>query len=1286
MLLNRCMRFLILLVVCCLLTVFTNSSVHAQDAPTKDGRTSRQLFVGPRSSPFEPPEESDTIFIVDDASGLDTDCSFRSEGPLIFEIEIERYIGDFEKLKSQGLLPETVELKMPAFDVDVNGGDEEAQPERDRVSFNGNTVPNEYLTGDNDIWILNDFEIPIDWVNFPESDPGDGGTVNPGVNTIQIDIDTANIDEVWCTAIDWASLSIELPRPILFVHGTNSAPEIWDSLWIPRIEALGLPTDSIDVGKFDTFGQNARKIATRVERLQKRWGIEKLNIVSHSKGGTDSRHYAEDHDTVDLLIQLGTPNGGTPIADLGQAAAVTFLGAGIPILVDLEAPALAQQTVTYMSTLYNPWHGANPNTTYIALAGDYRFGGWGILDNTTATLFLGRNDLVVPVWSVHNLDFTRNFTFNSEGNNKQAQHTSLHNSNSIYNLLYSTLIKARSSRVVEQSSRMLVQSASAQSSKIKFTERIVGEVQTGQTVTHSLYIDNVSSVGFMLAYPQGEFGFSLVSPDGIHVDIDTASSNRDVEFQEFDSPDGLHYQVIAISDVDVDGEWTLEVSGVSLPEKTPYSLIGLLVDSPIDMSITTDKTFYTESDVITIEATIQENSAAISGATVSATVLHPDDSTSSLLLSDSGTGGDLVENDGVYTGQLENTTQAGVYRLVINASKDNGPAFSREEFLAVSVSASRSQINNTFSDYGSDLDGDSLYEELIIETEIDTSSQGRYRLFGILSDGDGRTIATSSQQISLTNGIQTVPIAFDGIQIFESVTDGPYSLSILRLAEDDLLLTIPVDEVVNAYSTSAYSYTQFQSTPIAVPGTGIDRGVDIGNDPAYDLLEIDLEVIVVDEALYTWSARLVDNQGGDLGIVTGSSLLESGRNTITLQFDGTIIAQNRIDGPYYLNDLLIYSESESLVVLQAYGTSPYLAEEFEGYVAPTADLSIAVEASEEIVMAGEPITQTLTISNQGPEIAKRVQITQTWSISVPQATARAQQGTCANSNNKVICAIGNIAPGNSVDIEVVVETTNLPLHTPFSSQLLVNTSSIDSIPENNVIAQKYYLNSLPGITITPTALNTLEGGESISYTVYLDSLPTAPVTISITSDNQLQIASDNKLVFNAERWNLPQVVSIEATDDLMIEGSHRSTVTHEIASDDVHYSGLQAIDIEVDITDDDNTSDPDADTLLTEEEDLNQDGDPTNDDSDSDGIPNYLDPDDDNDSIATQDEDVNKNGNLEDDDTDGDSRPNYLDPDDDGDTVETSIEGTGDEDGDGIPNYLDSTDEQPILIFVPVTL
>jgi uncharacterized membrane protein len=138
------------------------------------------------------------------------------------------------------------------------------------------------------------------------------------------------------------------------------------------------------------------------------------------------------------------------------------------------------------------------------------------------------------------------------------------------------------------------------------------------------------------------------------------------------------------------------------------------------------------------------------------------------------------------------------------------------------------------------------------------------------------------------------------------------------------------------------------------------------------------------------------------------------------------------------------------------------------------------------------------------------------------------------------------------------------------------------------------------------------------------------------------------------------------------------------ANEDLNGNG----NLEDDDTDGDGTPnyldpDDDGDGVPTEDEDIDGNGDPTDDNTDGDANPNYLDTDDDNDGILTEDEDVDGNGNPADDNTDGDANPNYLDTDDDGDgilTKDEDVDGNGDPtddntDGDSHPNYLDADDD-----------
>ncbi len=77
-----------------------------------------------------------------------------------------------------------------------------------------------------------------------------------------------------------------------------------------------------------------------------------------------------------------------------------------------------------------------------------------------------------------------------------------------------------------------------------------------------------------------------------------------------------------------------------------------------------------------------------------------------------------------------------------------------------------------------------------------------------------------------------------------------------------------------------------------------------------------------------------------------------------------------------------------------------------------------------------------------------------------------------------------------------------------------------------------------------------------------------------------------------------------------------------------------------------NESDHDNDGVPNRLEDLNGDDDFFNDDTDDNGLPNYVDNDDDGDSLLTRDEiEINDDGSITFTDTDGDGTPDYLDAD-----------------------------------------
>ncbi|MFT8245742.1 hypothetical protein [Roseomonas sp. BN140053] len=106
-----------------------------------------------------------------------------------------------------------------------------------------------------------------------------------------------------------------------------------------------------------------------------------------------------------------------------------------------------------------------------------------------------------------------------------------------------------------------------------------------------------------------------------------------------------------------------------------------------------------------------------------------------------------------------------------------------------------------------------------------------------------------------------------------------------------------------------------------------------------------------------------------------------------------------------------------------------------------------------------------------------------------------------------------------------------------------------------------------GITVTPATATATEGGAGGSFTVVLNTQPTAEVTIALSGDGQVTPGTTT-LVFTAANWNQPQSVTVSAVDDATPEGTHGGTVTLAPAtSDDPAYAGLNPADVAVTITD-----------------------------------------------------------------------------------------------------------------------
>lgn len=292
--------------------------------------TSIAAATGPRTSPFDPPKENDHSFVTDAAPKLDTGCIFRSSGPIIFNVEITRHVGELNSngtlknasaLVAAGLISPTATLIMPAFDVDSGAVIPGINPERDRVSFNGEEVG--FLTGENNEWKLTSFQIPIEKIKFAARG-NNGSAPAPALNQVRIDIDTANSGEQWCTSIDWGSQTFKAMSPIVLIHGNNSDGGFFERQgFLGFLRSQNLLFDNSINNPTDFIANNGARLNDLIPGIVKSFGVDSVHFVVHSKGGLDSREYLavyqpghENEFTVLSYTSLSTPQNGSVLADL----------------------------------------------------------------------------------------------------------------------------------------------------------------------------------------------------------------------------------------------------------------------------------------------------------------------------------------------------------------------------------------------------------------------------------------------------------------------------------------------------------------------------------------------------------------------------------------------------------------------------------------------------------------------------------------------------------------------------------------------------------------------------------------------------------------------------------------------------------------------------------------------------------------------------------------------------------------------------------------------------------
>ncbi|MFA5973838.1 MAG: rhodanese-like domain-containing protein [Lentimicrobiaceae bacterium] len=236
------------------------------------------------------------------------------------------------------------------------------------------------------------------------------------------------------------------------------------------------------------------------------------------------------------------------------------------------------------------------------------------------------------------------------------------------------------------------------------------------------------------------------------------------------------------------------------------------------------------------------------------------------------------------------------------------------------------KFTGNFSDIGVDTTSDGIFEYLQIMTGVNVTAGGQFNIVARLYDNSLQEITFFNKPFILDIGIQNIPIEFEGLAIQQHGIDGPYEVSVLMYNE----FGDEIDNKLLAFTTNPYNHNAFKKKDATFSTNFSDYGTDTDYDYYYDYLTIEAGINVLSAGAYAIEGALYGSDGNMIEIINSDTTLSEGNNTVALKFDGSLINQSKINGPYQLRYLSLSNKYGTVdFVLDAFSTKYYSYQDFK---------------------------------------------------------------------------------------------------------------------------------------------------------------------------------------------------------------------------------------------------------------------------------------------------------------------------------------------------------------------
>jgi uncharacterized repeat protein (TIGR01451 family)/gliding motility-associated-like protein len=182
-----------------------------------------------------------------------------------------------------------------------------------------------------------------------------------------------------------------------------------------------------------------------------------------------------------------------------------------------------------------------------------------------------------------------------------------------------------------------------------------------------------------------------------------------------------------------------------------------------------------------------------------------------------------------------------------------------------------------------------------------------------------------------------------------------------------------------------------------------------------------------------------------------------------------------------------------------------------------ANLSVTKTDSPDPVIAGNNITYTITVTNNGPTLAQNVQLTDALGTGLSFVSASSSTGTW----NNPVWNIGTMANGATATLTLVANVASNVTGT-VSNTATVSSPTYDPVPGNNTATQNTTVITRADLAVTKTdSPDPVVAGQSLTYTITVtNSGPSDALDVSLLDNLPAGLTVTNVSTLDGN-WNAP---------------------------------------------------------------------------------------------------------------------------------------------------------------------